>query len=1127
VVTILQSSLLFPEISPNTPVFQSVWPYSPPLRLALALSALSGGGVHTSSPAHLQTARQKAQRVARETILIVEDDKIIAMELRARLQRWGFTVPATAATGEEAIAATLKHQPHLVLMDIWLQGPMDGIAAAERIHRSVDTPIIYVTANADESTLERAKRTEPYGYVLKPFEEVELRTTIEIALYKHATESKIKESEQWLSTTLTSIGDAVIATNERGMVTFINPVALELMRVTRDDVLGKDLGEIFHIVDVSTRARAANPAGAALANGEIHRPSNQTLLLASDGTEIPIYYNVAPIRGAKGNHQGVVLVFRDVTERIRAEQMQSALYRISEAATSARDLQTLFTSVHQIVAGLLPARNFYLALCDPARATISFPYFVDEYDAALGPQILAPRPFGRGITEFLIQNEGTLLLSGDTLHQLAAEKEIAIIGTVPYFWLGTPLRTADGQTIGAVAVQSYTEGIGYSVRDKDVLEFVSTQIAMAIERKRAEQTLRESEERFRTIFARSAIGIGISDIRSRRITESNAALQAMLGYSAAELREKTTLALLHPEDVTAEVENERKLLEGHTDHFVAEKRYIRKDGNIVWGRTTVSLVKDPAGAPLFGIALMEDITQKNDAEEKIREQAALLDHAQDAICVRDLESKITYWNKGAERLYGWTSREVLGQNEFDLLMKEVSPDVGRAQKEVLENGEWVGELTQRTKAADDVIVQSHWTLVRNGTGDPASVLVINTNMTDRKKLEAQFLRAQRLESIGTLAGGIAHDLNNVLSPIMLAAHLLRSRTTDPTMRKWIDTIEASTQRGAGILSQVLTFARGATGKRMLVQPKHLLKEMGKIATETFPRSIDTNVDVPRDLWTITGDPTQLHQVLMNLCVNARDAMPAGGTLTIKGENVILDDDDARQIIEAVPGPYVMLTVSDTGAGIPKQFMEKIFEPFFTTKEPGRGTGLGLSTVHAIVKSHKGFIRLASDQGKGTTFQIYLPAQNAGEATDAVEETDHTLTGSNELILVIDDERMILNVTEEMLGTSGYRALTTANGKEGVALYARHANEIQAVLVDMMMPQMDGLAVIQALRRMNPGVKILAMSGLPRQRGNDPGRASAQNFLAKPFSAATLLRALRDILGKNGSASAPAGKMEAA
>lgn len=1057
--------------------------------------------------------------MARESILIVEDDKIIAMELRARLLRWGFSVPAAAATGEEAIAATLRHQPSLVLMDIWLQGPIDGILAAEKIHETLDTPIIYVTANADESTLERAKRTEPYGYVLKPFEELELRTTIEIALYKHAVESKIKEREQWLSTTLTSIGDAVIATDDSGAVTFINPVALELMRVRREEVLGKDLGEIFRIVDESTRI---SPAGHGL-----RPPSHQTLLLASDGTEIPIYYNVAPIRTAKGSHQGVVLVFRDITERIRADRLQSALYRISEAATSASDLQTLFGSVHQIVAGLLPAKNFYLALCDPARNTISFPYFVDEYDAAMGPQILTARPFGRGITEFLIQNESTLLLSGETLHQLAEQKEIAIIGTVPYFWLGTPLRTADGQTIGAVAVQSYTEGIGYTVRDKDVLEFVSTQIAVAIERKRAEQTLRESEERFRTIFARTAVGIGITEIRTRRFLESNAALQAMLGYSAAELREKTTFDLTHPADIAAEVELNRGLLDGHTDHYVTEKRYLRKDGAIVWGRATVSLVKDPAGAPLFGIGLVEDITQKNDAQKKIREQAALLDHAQDAICVRDLESKITYWNKGAERLYGWTRDEVIGRNEFDLLQKEIGPDLGKAQKQVLEDGEWVGELTQKNRAGDEVIVQSHWTLVRNAAGEPVSVLVINTNMTDRKKLEAQFLRAQRLESIGTLAGGIAHDLNNVLSPIMLAAHLLRSHTTDPTMRKWIDTIETSAQRGAGILSQVLTFARGAAGKRMVVQPKHLLKEMGKIAAETFPRSIDTSVDVPRDLWTITGDPTQLHQVLMNLCVNARDAMPSGGTLTIKGENVILDEASARKVIDAVPGPYVMLTVSDTGTGIPAHVLEKVFEPFFTTKEPGRGTGLGLSTVHAIVKSHRGFIRLSSEPGKGTTFQIHLPAQSAGVTPDSVEEQGRALSGNGERVLVIDDERMILSVIEEMLSSSGYDPLTAATGREGIALYARHDGTIHAVLVDMMMPQMDGLAVIQALRRMNPAVKILAMSGIPREGGKEPVQDVAQKFLAKPFSAATLLKALQEILRNDGAANGKEGRTEAA
>lgn len=1049
--------------------------------------------------------------MAREKILVVEDDKIIAMELRARLQRWGFIVPATASTGEDAVAATLTHQPHLILMDIWLQGPTDGIQAAEQIHQTLDTPIIYVTANADESTLERAKLTEPYGYVLKPFEELELRTTIEIALYKHKIEAKLKENEQWLSTTLTSIGDAVIATDEKGTVTFVNPVALELMDIARADVLGKGLGDCFRIVDEATRNAAANPATAAFENGAVHRPSNQILLVARNGKEVPIYYNVAPIRDGKGKHQGVVLVFRDITERKRAEKLQSALYRISEAANSASDLSTLFTSVHQIVSELLPARNFYLALCDPAQTTISFPYFVDEHDQAMSPQIFGPRPFRQGITEFLIHSGSTLLLSGSTLLEIAAHGEISIIGTVPNFWLGAALRTADGHTIGAVAVQSYAQGMAYTSQDKDVLEFVSTQIAMAIERKRAEQTLRDSEERFRTIFAHSAIGIAITDIRTETILESNSALQRMLGYSAEELSGLNKQELSHPDDTNKSVSPPTQSPAGTDEQFVVERRFVRKDGKVLWAQVTISVVKDSSGTPLFGMALIEDITQRRESEEKITQQAALLDQAQDAISVRDLESKITYWNKGAERLYGWTKDEAVGKNEFDLLLKEPSPEISKAQKEVLQRGEWAGEITQKTRAGDEVVVQSRWALVRSEAGDPESVLVINTNVTDRKKLELQFLRAQRLESIGTLAGGIAHDLNNVLSPIMLAAHLLRTKTTDLSMRKWIDTLESSAQRGAGILSQVLTFARGATGKRMVVQPKHLLKEMAKITAETFPRSIETMLELPQELWTITGDPTQLHQVLMNLCVNARDAMPSGGTLTIRGENVSLDETAARQIINASPGPYVLITVRDNGMGIPQSILENIFEPFFTTKDPGRGTGLGLSTVHAIVKSHKGFIRVNSEQARGTEFRVFLPAQGRLETPMAIEEQETGLAGHGQLILVIDDEQMILNMTQEMLGSYGYQTLIASSGKEGTALYASRAQSVDVVMVDMMMPQMDGHATIQALRRINPQVKILAMSGVPHEGGDDPVRAMTQNFLSKPFSALMLLKALRELL----------------
>ncbi|PWB61130.1 MAG: hypothetical protein C3F17_13475 [Bradyrhizobiaceae bacterium] len=1050
--------------------------------------------------------------MARESILVVEDDKIIAMELRGRLQQWGFAVPATAATGEEACTLALRHKPDLVLMDIWLNGPMDGIQAAERIHATDDIPIIYVTANADETTLDRAKRTQPYGYVLKPFEELELRTTIEIALTQHRFESKLKESEQRFSTTLTSIGDAVIATDERRAVTFINPVASALLGIAHDDALGKDIEGLFRIIDEKTRQPREQPVREAVASGSVRLPERPVLLVDSTNAERPIYYNVAPIRDAKGQTQGAVLVFRDIAERRRAELLQSALYRISEAANSARDLDDLFALVHRVIADLLPARNFYIALTDDTFDTITFPYFVDEFDSGSANRPFGPRPFGNGITEFVIRNGLSLLLSRETFAHLEHLGEIEGNGAPSESWMGIPLRTAGGRTIGALAVQSYASGTSYSARDKDVLEFVSLQVARAIEGKRGEQVLRDSEERFRTIFARSAIGIGITDVRTRRLTASNAALQEMLGYTAEELIGKTVNDVTHPEDLEFDLPDNDALLAGAVDHYVTEKRYIRKDGEIVWGRITVSLVRDEQGTPRFGIGLVEDITKRKRDEEKIREQAALLDHAQDAILVRDLESTVTYWNKGAERLYGWPRDEACGRNEFDLLCRAATPEIGKAQKKVLQTGEWVGEMTQVTKAGEEVVVQSRWTLLRNHAGEPDAILVINTNMTDRKKLEAQFLRAQRLESIGTLAGGIAHDLNNVLSPVLLAAHLLRSRVSDPAVRKWIDTIESSAQRGAGILSQVLTFARGATGKHATIQPRHLLKEMAKIALETFPRSIETVLDIQKDLWTITGDATQLHQVVMNLCVNARDAMPGGGTLSLSAENRFLKEEEARQFIDAAPGPYIIVSVRDSGTGIPAANLEKIFEPFFTTKEPGRGTGLGLSTTHAIVRGHKGFIRVSSTIGQGTEFRIFLPAHGSAEPLTPAEEAEAHLAGDGQTILVVDDERAILTMTGEMLSSYGYRPLTAMHGKEALALYARDGEKIDGVIVDMMMPQMDGAATIQALRRMNPEVRILSMSGIPAENRNAGERSLIRHFIAKPFTATALLKALREVLG---------------
>jgi PAS domain S-box-containing protein len=537
-----------------------------------------------------------------------------------------------------------------------------------------------------------------------------------------------------------------------------------------------------------------------------------------------------------------------------------------------------------------------------------------------------------------------------------------------------------------------------------------------------------------------------------------------------------------------------------------------KDGSYYWVDTTIVPFLNSEGKPYQYVAIRNDITERKRAEEQIREQAALLDQAQDAILVRDLDHNIRFWNKGAEKIYGWTAEEAMGKNVKGLLFKEPSAQFEEARKAVIQNGEWQGEIRQTRRDGEEIIVESRWTLVRDEKGQPNSILVINTDITEKKRMESQFLRAQRMESIGTLAGGIAHDLNNVLSPILMAIDMLRLKTTDAASKKWLDVLRTNAERGGDMVRQVLSFARGVEGERVALQPKHLIKEIVKILRETLPKSIEISFLIPNDLWIISADATQMHQVLMNLCVNARDAMPEGGSIAIKAENVFVDQNYARMHLEAKPGRFVSISVSDTGPGMTPEIQSRIFEPFFTTKEMTKGTGLGLSTALTIVKSHGGFINVYSELHKGSQFTLYLPAVDMpGAADSAALQTDLPL-GHGELILVVDDEESIREITRSTLETFGYNVLTASDGTEALALYADKKNEIAVVLTDMVMPFMDGPATIRALQRMNPKVRIIAASGLGAgQRAGEGALEGVSVFLNKPYTAEKLLNTLAHVL----------------
>ena len=678
----------------------------------------------------------------------------------------------------------------------------------------------------------------------------------------------------------------------------------------------------------------------------------------------------------------------------------------------------------------------------------------------------------------------------------------------------TPIIVLTGLNDETLAIRAMQEGAqDYLVKGQVTGDLLVRSMRYAIERQRADDALRHSEERFRVALKNSPIFVYNQDRDLRYSWVYN----PPSGLTVAEILGKQDLDIIPVEDAQRLMTIKRKVLT--TCIGTREEVSIRIKDITRYYDLTVEPLRNESQEIIGVTCASIDISERQAAlrdrklaEETIREQAALLDVTTDAICLRDLNNQIIFWNKGAETLYGWQAIEAWGKNASELLYDEPSPEMEAALLQVISQGKWQGELTKLTKTDKEILVASRWSLVFDEQGKPKSILTVDTDITEKKHLEAQLFRAQRLESIGTLASGIAHDLNNILTPILAGAQLLPLKfpDADERTRHLLEILEINAKRGADLVKQVLSFARGVEGKRITLQLRHLIVEVAKILKETFPKSIEVSTDVLQDLWMVSGDSTQLHQVLMNLCVNARDAMPNGGSLSISAENLLIDENYVRMNLEAKEGHYIMITISDTGVGIPREILDRIFEPFFTTKDVGQGTGLGLSTVLGIVKSHGGFVNVYSEPGIGSSFQVHLPAVQEMETITPEEFLPQT--GHGELILLVDDEIAIQDITRTSLETHNYKTLIASDGIEAIALYAQNKDKISAVLMDIMLPTLDGLTAIRTLQKINPQVRIIASSGLMSDNKLSAVAAIGVNtFLLKPYTVNELLLSLQKVL----------------
>jgi PAS domain S-box-containing protein len=856
-----------------------------------------------------------------------------------------------------------------------------------------------------------------------------------------------------------------------GRYSFLSPSVCRLIGFTSEEVMAR--GETSPLAPVSARFAAEilpRRIAALEAGDESVRVQTDTMdLLHRNGSLVPVEVVTTLMSNEAGRVVQMIGVVRNIAERRRTEE---EMHRVRQWLEHAE-------RIGQAGSWAFDLRNDQVWASPEARRIYGF----DDRQYTIADIQTVPRPEFRAALN-------------QALHDLIERDK-------PYAMEFQISRRTDGAIVDIRSVAEYDRANGIVIGViQDVTEQKRTEARLA---EQSAQLASLSANMPGIIFRFAARPDGLTGFQY--VSES---IRMVLGLEpSAILADPDALfRMIHADD---RAEFNARLATTIREHCAWdwEGRGLI-GGRTVWMRSMSTPRSLPDGTTVWD-GVIVDTTANRQAEAKIREQAELLDTANDAIYVTTLDGAILYWNQGAERLYGWTLAEVLNRNAADLFSADAKT-AGDQTAGLVEQGNWTGERRQRTKAGREVMVFTRLTLVRGEQGQPRAVFAIATDITEKKQLEAQFLRAQRVESLGALSGGIAHDLNNVLTPILMAMPLLRTDNLSRDSRKLLDTMETSVRRGAAIVKQVLTFARGVQGERVPLPPGLFLEEMARMAGETFPKNIRIDRRVPETPALVLGDATQLHQAILNLCLNARDAMPAGGVLTLAAQAVAVDEKMAQAAPGAKPGLHVCISVSDTGDGIAPENLERLFEPFFTTKAHGKGTGLGLSTVSGITRSHGGFVRVLSTVGQGSRFELYLPATTGPKVGSAAAAPGRSPEGQGETILVVDDEAAVCELIRRVLERHGYRVLVASGGAVALPLFEREPAAIRVVITDMMMPEMDGPTLVQQLRKIDPGVRVIGISGAGDEALTSKiSRLELAGFLAKPFAVETLLARLERVL----------------
>jgi len=877
--------------------------------------------------------------------------------------------------------------------------------------------------------------------------------------------------------------DPLLLVGLDGQIIEANQAAVDLYGYSRVELLGLNLtalrgSEAPEVIRLQMER--------ALAEGILFESEH----VRKDGTKLPVEVSS---RGVVIEGKEMLLsVVRDITERKQAEL---------ELRESEAKLRAIFESSRDAIG---VSKNGVHILANPAYLRL---FGFTSNDEIFGKSIvdsIAPSHRQQVIENFSNRNAGK---------------------PVPRFYEARGLRVDGTEFDSEVSVSTYALG-------GEVYSLAS--IRDITERKKAEAALVRNEAELAAIYDHAPVMMLLisQDLKVRRLNQAALEFSGKTPQESLGLCPGDLLGCIHALDDPrgcgfgmdcGNCALRRQVLDTMQAGIACQRsetayRFVRNH-EVIDMTLLASTAQVKIGGEAIVLLCLEDVSQQKQAELRVREQAALLDVTQDAIFVLDLDETVTYWNRAAERIYGWTVVEAVGRKLTALFPDVTEGESAMMRRETSEHKVWSGEVRRVDRTGKVLIIQRRANLLRDPDGEPRGFLLVETNITEAKRVEEQFLRAQRLDSLGSLAGGVAHDLNNVFTPIMMSIEMLGALTREAHDKEMVQLLGDSTRRGADIVRQLLLFSRGTNSPREEVNVTLVVRELRRMMAETFPKSISISTQAPTDLWPVHGDQTQLHQVLLNLCVNARDAMPQGGRLKVTAENVHVDEDFAALQFEARPGPYVFLRVSDSGTGIQPEIIDKIFDPFFTTKPIGQGTGLGLSAALGIVRSHRGFVTVKSQPGSGSEFGVYLPAKISTGGKESGGAASEPPGGRGELVLVVDDEPSIRAMLERTLKKFGYQVACVADGREAVAFIGAHGDEVQLVITDVMMPNMGGVQLVHTLRQDRPQMPFLAISGMQGHRADFEKMPQPRiRNLAKPFSIDALLVAVREAIE---NAAAPA------